>query len=41
MDANVLSQFELQIAEEIRGAFDFALSSPVPNAEKATGGVYA
>ena len=41
MDTNVLSQFELQIAEEIREAFDFALSSPLPNAEKATGGVYA
>ena len=41
IDANVLSQFDLQIAEEIREAFDFALSSPLPNAEKAAGGVYA
>jgi pyruvate dehydrogenase E1 component alpha subunit len=41
MDANVISQFELQITEEIREAFDFALASPVPNTEKAAGGVYA
>jgi pyruvate dehydrogenase E1 component alpha subunit len=41
IDANVLSQFELQIAEEIQQAFDFALSSPFQNAEKAEGGVYA
>jgi TPP-dependent pyruvate/acetoin dehydrogenase alpha subunit len=37
----MLSQFELQITEEIREAFDFALTSPLPNAEKAMGGVYA
>ena len=41
VDENLLAQFELQIAEEIKQAFDFALTSPMPNAEKASGGVYA
>jgi pyruvate dehydrogenase E1 component alpha subunit len=41
IDANMLSQFELQIAEEIKQAFDFALASPLPNAEKAERAVYA
>jgi TPP-dependent pyruvate/acetoin dehydrogenase alpha subunit len=41
IDANMLSQFELQIAEEIKEAFDFALASPMPNAEKAERDVYA
>jgi len=41
IDANVISRFESQIAEEIREAFDFALASPFSNAEKAEGGVYA
>lgn len=36
-----LAQFEFQIAEEIQQAFNFALSSTFPNAEKAEGGVYA
>ena len=41
MEEKMLAQFELEIAEEISEAFDFALASPLPNAEQAKGGVYA
>jgi hypothetical protein len=41
IEEKILSQFELEIFEEIKEAFDFALASPLPNAEKAERGVYA
>lgn len=41
VDANLSTQFELEIAEEIKQAFDFALASPLPNEEKAERAVYA
>jgi pyruvate dehydrogenase E1 component alpha subunit len=41
IEEKVLSQFELEIFEEIKEAFDFALASPLPSAEQAKRGVYA
>lgn len=41
IDANLSAQFEFDIAGEIKQAFDFALASPLPNAEKAERSVYA